>query len=197
MKFLVDLFPIIVFFGVYHQRDMYDATAAVMIACAVQTFGYRAVAKRFDRNHVLAIALVIPFGGLTLILRDPTFIKWNGTVEVWLLAIALVGSRYIGKKKPLLERMLGVIELPKKRWGQLNTAWASFLFVLGVCNIIVAYGFKNDTWMKFRLFGMTGMSLAFVGAQMYWISKWVHEMRDEQTAKQEASATENPPPSDS
>ncbi len=54
MKFIIDLFPVIVFFVVYQQRDMFDATAAVMAACALQTFGNRAFAKEFDRNHLLA-----------------------------------------------------------------------------------------------------------------------------------------------
>jgi intracellular septation protein len=196
MKSLLDMLPVIVFFVAYYQSDLFGATAAVMVACGLQTFGYRLFAGKFDRNHLMALVLVLPFGGLTLLLRDPNFIKWNGTVELWLLAAALIGSRYVGKKKPLLERMMGVIELPKKRWEQLNTAWASFLFVQGVCNIVVAYGFEEKTWVNFRLFGMTGMSLAFVGAQMYWILKWVREMDDELAAKEEASGTENPPPSE-
>ena len=106
MKFVVDLFPVVIFFGVYQQTDMFAATAAVMLACVVQTFGYRFYSGKFDRNHVLAIALVMPFGALTLVLRDPMFIKWNGTVELWLLAAGLLGSQYIGDK-PLIERMMG------------------------------------------------------------------------------------------
>jgi len=171
MKFLVDLFPIIVFFGVYHQRDMYDATAAVMIACAVQTFGYRAFAQKFDRNHVLAIALVIPFGGLTLILRDPTFIKWNGTVELWMLAIGLIGSQYIGDK-PLIERMLGGgFELPNDLWRKLNLVWAAFFIFSGALNLYVAYGYEEATWVNFRMFGMTGLSVIFVACNMIWIMR--------------------------
>ena len=71
MKFFIDLFPVVVFFVVYQMRDMYDATAAVMLACAVQTFGYWLFAREFDRNHVLALALVIPFGdGDELCIRE-------------------------------------------------------------------------------------------------------------------------------
>ena len=68
MKFFIDLFPVVVFFVVYQMRDMYDATAAVMLACAVQTFGYWLFAREFDRNHVLALALVWPII-LTILLR--------------------------------------------------------------------------------------------------------------------------------
>ena len=171
MKFLVDLFPIVVFFAAYHQRDMYYATGAVMIACAIQTLGYRMVAGSFDRNHVMAFLLVLPFGALTLIFRDPTFIKWNGTVELWLLAVGLIGSQYIGDK-PLIERMLGSgVELPKELWRKLNYMWAVFFAFSGACNLYVAYNFAEETWVNFRLFGMTGMSLVFVAAVVLWIMR--------------------------
>ncbi len=171
MKFLVDLFPVIVFFVVYHQRDMYDATGAVMVACAVQTFGYRVSAGRFDRNHTFALVLVLPFGALTLLFQDPTFIKWNGTVELWLLAVGLIGSQYIGDT-PLIERMLGGgFELPKEMWRKLNFVWAVFFAFSGACNLYVAYRFEEETWVNFRMFGMTGMSIAFVAANMAWIMR--------------------------
>lgn len=171
MKFFVDLFPIIVFFAAYHQRDMYFATGAVMIACAIQTLGYRLTAGSFDRNHVMAFVLVLPFGALTLILRDPTFIKWNGTVELWLLAIGLIGSQYIGDK-PMIQRMLGSgFELPKPLWRKLNYVWAAFFAFSGALNLYVAFNFEEETWVSFRLFGMTGLSIAFVAANMVWIMR--------------------------
>jgi intracellular septation protein len=171
MKFLIDLFPIVVFFFVYQQRDLYDATLAVMIACAFQTFGYRLFAKQFDRNHILALALVVPFGALTLIFRDPTFIKWNGTVELWLLAIGLIGSQYIGDQ-PLIQRMLGGgLELPEPIWRKLNFIWATFFVATGAANLYVAYNYEEETWVNFRMFGMTGLSVVFVAANLVWIMR--------------------------
>ena len=192
MKFLVDIFPVVAFFAAYYQSDMYGATAAVMLACALQTVGYRIFAGDFDRNHVLALGLILPFGVLTLVLRDPTFIKWNGTVELWILALALIVSQFVGEK-PLIERMMGALELPRERWRQLNVAWVLFFLFSGSCNIVVAYGFDEETWVNFRLFGMIGMSIVFVGLQTIWIVKWVREM-DEAAARQEASLATAPLP---
>jgi intracellular septation protein len=171
VKFLIDLFPIIAFFGAYQWSDMFVATAVVMVACAVQTFGYRLVSGEFDRNHLLALILVLPFGALTLLLRDPMFIKWNGTVELWFLAVALLVSQYVGEK-PLIERMMGEgLVLPPKIWRQVNLAWVLFFLFSGACNIYVAYNFEEATWMNFKMFGMTGMSIAFVALQMVWIMR--------------------------
>ncbi len=183
MKFLVDLAPVIIFFGVYHQREMYAATAAVMIACTIQTLGWRLFGGSFDRNHVLALALVVPFGALTLLLRDPTFIKWNGTVELWLLAVGLIGSQYIGDK-PLIERMLGAgaLELPSEMWRQLNFTWAAFFLFSGAANLYVAYNFEEKTWVNFRMFGLTGMSIAFAAANFVWIMRNAPPPEDSETS---------------
>ena len=171
MKFIVDLFPIVIFFGVYQQTDMYAATAAVMVACMLQTFGYRLFSHQFDRNHVLALVLVLPFGALTLVLRDPMFIKWNGTVELWLLAAALFGSQFIGDKS-LIERMAGGgLDLTPEIWRRLTWAWILFFVFSGACNIYVAYSWEEAAWMNFKMFGMTGMSIVFVAAQMVWIMR--------------------------
>lgn len=181
MKFLVDLAPILLFFVAYHQRDMYDATAVVMIACVFQTLGWRLYAGEFDRNHVLAVALVIPFGGLTLLLRDPTFIKWNGTIELWLLAGGLVGSQFIGDR-PLIERMLGAggLDLPDAMWRRLNAIWAIFFFACGALNLYVAYGYEEETWVNFRLFGLTGLSIVFVAANFVWIMRNAPPIEEEE-----------------
>jgi intracellular septation protein len=197
MKFLIDLFPVVVFFAAYHQRDMFYATGAVMIACAIQTIGYRLFAGSFDRNHVMAILLVLPFGALTLVFRDPTFIKWNGTVELWLLAVGLIGSQYIGDK-PMIERMLGSgFELPQELWRKLNIVWATFFAFSGACNLYVAYQFEEETWVNFRLFGMTGMSLVFVAANMLWILRVAPEPDTIESSTSTLGSTDpTPDPSD-
>jgi intracellular septation protein len=172
VKFLVDLAPIILFFVAYQQRDMYFATGVVMVACAIQAVGWRLFSGQFDRNHVLAVVLVLPFGGLTLALRDPMFIKWNGTIELWILTIGLVGSQYIGDR-PLIERMLGAggLDLPDEMWRRLNAIWAIFFFVCGSLNLYVAYNFAEETWVNFRMFGLTGLSIAFVVLNFVWIMR--------------------------
>jgi intracellular septation protein len=133
----------------------------------------------------MALVLVLPFGTLTLVFQDPTFIKWNGTVEVWLLAVGLLASQYIGDK-PLIERMLGEgFDLTPKIWRQLNFAWIAFFLFSGACNLYVAYGYDEATWMNFKMFGMTGMSVVFVVAQMAWI---IRVMPPQDTPEDEGTA---------
>ena len=66
MKILFDLLPAIIFFAFYAFGDIYAATAAVIVACVLQTFGYRFAAGSYDKSHLLVLGLAIVFGGATL-----------------------------------------------------------------------------------------------------------------------------------
>ena len=55
--------------------------------------------------HALSTVLVLVFGGATLLFHDPRFLKVKPTLLLWLLALAFLGSQWIGRK-PLAQRML-------------------------------------------------------------------------------------------
>ena len=98
MKIAFDLVPVIVFFAFYAFGDIYLATAALMVACVVQTFGFRMATGAFNKAHWLTLVLAMIFGGATLALRDPEFIKIKPTLTYGLTAVAFLGSHFIGKK---------------------------------------------------------------------------------------------------
>lgn len=171
MKLLYDFFPILLFFIAYKVYDIYVATAVAIAAAFVQTGLYWLKHRRFENTHLLTLGLLVLFGGLTLALHDPVFIKWKPTLVNWLFAIGFLGSLFIGRK-PLVERMMGhAVRLPAPVWSRLNWAWIWFFVVMGVLNLYVAYNFSEDTWVNFKLFGMLGLTLAFVIAQSLYLSR--------------------------
>ncbi len=175
MKMLFDFFPVLLFFIVYKMYDIYAATAVLIIACAIQTFGHRMIKGRFENAHLITLVLVALFGGLTLYLQDETFIKWKPTAINWLFAIVFIGSQYIGEK-PIIERMMGAnISLPAVVWTKLNLAWAIFFIVLGALNIYVAFSFDTDTWVNFKMFGLMGLTFAFIIAQSVYLMPYLKE----------------------
>jgi intracellular septation protein len=114
MKLLYDFFPILLFFIAYKVYDIYVATAVAIAAAFVQTGLYWLRHRRFENTHLLTLGLLVVFGGLTLILHDPVFIKWKPTLVNWLFAIGFIGSQFIGRK-PLVERMMGhAVSLPAR-----------------------------------------------------------------------------------
>lgn len=115
-------------------------------------------------------ALVTVFGGMTLILRDPDFIKWKVTAVNWLFAAAFLGSQLFGQKT-FTERLMGhAVELEPALWRQLNTLWIINFAVLGALNLYVMYNFDEQTWVYFKTWGMIGLSLLMAVGQALWIS---------------------------
>ena len=159
MKFIADFFPILLFFGAYHLYDIYVATA-VAVAAAVVQVGYQWLSRRrVPTMHWVTLGLLVVFGGLTLFLRDPTFIKWKPTVVNWLFAAAFLLAPMVSSRT-LIERLMGhSVSLPDAAWRKLNLAWIAFFVALGALNLIVAYRFTEAVWVNFKLFGLMGLTL--------------------------------------
>jgi len=171
MKFLYDFFPIVLFFIAYKRYGMYVATAVIIVSSLLQV-GYSWFRHRkVEKMHLITLVIVVVFGGLTLILQDPVFIKWKPTVVNWLFAVAFLGSQFIGAKT-LVERMMSTqIELPSPVWRRLNLTWVAFFIVSGAANIYVAYNYSEDTWVNFKLFGVLGLTIGFIIIQAFYISR--------------------------
>lgn len=173
MKFLYDFFPILLFFIAYKIYGIYAATAVAIAASFVQVGWYWLKHQRFENMHLITLALLVVFGGLTLFLQDETFIKWKPTVINWLFGLVFLGSQFIGKKT-IVERMMGAnIELPAAIWPRINMAWALFFVFLGFVNMYVMHNFDTDTWVNFKLFGMTGLTLVFVLGQGLYLARFM------------------------
>ncbi|HQR02663.1 MAG: septation protein A [Proteobacteria bacterium] len=176
MKFLFDLFPVILFFIAFKFSGIYTATAVAIATTAAQIGWVKWRHGKIDTMLWISMALITFFGGATLLLRDEAFIKWKPTVLYWLFAGLLLGGRILfGKNlmRPLLEAQLS---LPEPVWRKLNTAWILFFVFMGIANLLVAfYFFRDDTdaWVDFKLFGGMGFTFVFVIAQGFALSKYL------------------------
>jgi intracellular septation protein len=123
MKFLLDFFPIVLFFIVYKTMGLYAAIYAMIGATAVQMLIARYRTGKFENVHLITFGLLVVLGGITLALRDPAFLMWKVSVLYVVFALVLIASIWIGNK-PLLERMLGKeLDLPKVVWQQMSWVW--------------------------------------------------------------------------
>ncbi|MDH3633000.1 MAG: septation protein A [Gammaproteobacteria bacterium] len=160
---------------------IYLATLAAIVVTLIQVVLAAIIVKKVEKMPLITLALLLFFGGATLALKDPAFIQWKPTAINWLFALVFLGSHVIGKK-PLIQRMMGhAITIEEQRvWVQLNLAWIGFFVVSGIANMIVApeidpFGlqFSEDTWVDFKLFGLMGMTIAFVIAQAFFLARYM------------------------
>lgn len=196
MKLLLDFFPIVLFFAAYKlgpaftpadypwlkENPIYLATVVAIIASVLQVAYTWVKNRKVENMHLISLVLIVVFGGATLYLRDPQFIKWKPTVLNWLFGVVFLGSHVIGKKT-VIERMLGAqLELPPPVWSRLNLAWAAFFIVIGAINLYVAFSghFDEQAWVNFKLFGMLGLTFLFVILQSFYLSRHLPEAKPEE-----------------
>ena len=178
MKLLYDFFPILLFFVAYKLYGIYAATATAIVATFIQVGLFWLKNRRVEKMHVITLAIIIVFGGATLLLRDPVFIKWKPTVAYWLFALTFLGSQFIGERC-IIERMMGhAIHTTRTVWTRLNLAWVAFFIAMGFVNLYVAYNYAEATWVNFKLFGLMGLTLVFVVGQGLVLARYVHEQPD-------------------
>lgn len=175
MKLLFDLFPIILFFVAYKLVDIYAATAVAIAASFAQIGWLKLRAKPIEPMQWTGLAIIAVFGGLTLLWHDETFIKWKPTVLYGLFALVLAGGKLFFGRDLIRAAMGKQLSLPDPVWTRLNLAWMLFFAVMAVLNIAVAYSFSTDAWVNFKLFGTLGLTLVFVIAQGFYLSRFLEE----------------------
>ncbi len=183
MKFLYDLFPLLLFFAAFKFYDIYAATAVAIAASFAQVGYFWFRHHRVETMHVVTLAVIAVFGGLTLLLHDDTFIKWKPTLVYWILGALVLASQWFGRKT-IVERMMSAqIALPAQVWKRLNLSWGIFFAALGAVNLYVAfyYGLDLDAetrqgiWVNFKVFGLLGITLLFVVVQAFFMSKHMQD----------------------
>ena len=198
MHILIEFFPIIIFFIAYKfyaqipvhfiesintlmpvnltpgsvTDSIYFATLIAIIISGFSVIIHYLKNRVVNKNQALTFVLFIIFGGATLLLRDPLFIKWKPTVINLIFALLFLGSAFIGKK-PIIERLLGkAISAPRHIWLKLNVSWVIFFSGIAAINLYIAYNFSEEAWVNFKLFGMIGLTFIFIIMQLIILNRY-------------------------
>jgi intracellular septation protein len=175
MKFLFDIFPLLVFFASYKWAGMHEETAQAFINSNLSSFIYGgaitaaqapiiiatiagivatvlqilyliARGRKVDGALWLSLILFVFFGGLTIYFHDDNFIKWKPTIIYWCFAVAMIVAQWHFKKNLMRKAMEKQIKLPDEVWHRINMAWITFFVVMGFINLFVAFVlFRADT----------------------------------------------------
>ena len=200
MKFLFDIFPVILFFAAFKGAEHFPAeaidlagsligdgvtatTAPVFLATVtaiVATFlqiGWLKVKRRkIEPMLWISLAVIVVFGGLTLWLKNEMFIKWKPTILYWVFAAILTFAHVTHRN--FMTKLLGTqIQLPPAAWNKLQLAWIGFFFVTGILNLLVAFTCETETWVNFKLFGILGLTLVFALGLGFWMVKITEQLK--------------------
>jgi len=175
MKFLFDLFPVVLFFVAFKLFDIYIATAAAIVATFAQIGWLKWKRRKIDKMMWVTLAIIVTLGGATLVLHDETFIKWKPTVLYWAFGVALAAAELLFRKNLIRAALAEQVSAPDAVWTKLNWSWVAFFAFMGAVNLYVAFNFPTDTWVNFKVFGGMGLMLVFVVLQAVFLARHIEE----------------------
>jgi intracellular septation protein len=173
MKLLFEMFPIILFFTVYKFKDIYIATAVAIVASILQIVYTYIENKKIEPPMLIGLAVIIIFGGATLIVREELFIKWKPTVLYWIFSLIMIIGRLIFKKNFIYELLHKQMEAPSNIWEKMNIMWILFFTAIGGLNLYIVYNYSTDIWVNFKLFGILGCMILFIVIQAVMIAPYL------------------------
>ncbi len=171
----IDWGPLSVFFGGYAGWDIFIATAAMLAATALALVLSLAWLRHVPLTALVSAALLAIFGGLTLWLNDPAYLKLQSTLISGFISLVLFGALVL--RQELLRRLFGtVLPLNAEGWRMLTVRSAIFFAALAGLNELIARTQTTDIWVDFNVFGTTSLSLIFVVAQVPLVKR--HRVTD-------------------
>lgn len=170
LKHAINFAPVVVFFVsffIFKRINLADpslafvyATGVLVAASIVAIIVSFWVEKRLAWIPLIATIFAVPFGILTFIFKDPSFIKIKVTVVCLIFAAVLFGALLM--KKNLLKSFLGQsLNLKDEAWPKLTLYYGLFYLATGLANEWVWRTQSDAFWVSWKLGSMIGGPIIF------------------------------------
>lgn len=179
LKLVLEIGPIAVFFLAYRLAPVADGLSASERQLEQILFSTKVfvptillsllaswlLAGRLPRMAVITAIVVTIFGGLTLALRDDTFVKMKPTILYTLFA-GILGFGLLRGQSYLRYLMDELIPMREEGWMKFTVRFVVFYLALAIVNEIVWRHFGTDRWVDFRTFVLPAANFLFIIAQV-------------------------------
>src|SRR5574344_866943 len=161
---IIQLLPVIAWFLVYKTtKDLVLATGVIIVGCVLATMIEYFMTKKIEKMQIFLVVAVIIFGLPTVLLNDPTIIKWKVTVVNMLFALAIFVCQFLLKKNPFSMLFDKEIKLPEQAFATLSLSWMIFFIFAGLLNVVIAFYLPDlfgiteqqaeNLWVDYKTFG--------------------------------------------
>lgn len=179
LKIVLEIGPIAAFFLAYRLAPVPDglsiearqleqilfSTKVFVPTILLSLLASWLLAGRLPKMAVITAVVVTIFGGLTLILRDDTFVKMKPTILYSLFA-GILGFGLLRGQSYLRYLMDELIPMREEGWMKFTVRFVAFYLALAVLNELVWRRFGTDTWVDFRTFVLPIANFLFIMAQI-------------------------------
>ena len=179
VKLLLEVGPIAVFFLAYRmapvpeglgtserqlEQILFSTKVFVPTILAALAASY-ALTRRLPKMAVITAVVVTIFGGLTLLLRDDTFVKMKPTI-LYALFAGILGFGLMRGQSYLKYLMDELIPMREEGWMKFTHRFIAFYVLLAVVNEVVWRTWGTDAWVNFRTFVLPAANFLFIMAQV-------------------------------
>ncbi|QQN73700.1 inner membrane-spanning protein YciB [Croceicoccus sp. YJ47] len=179
LNLAIDYGPLLVFFIVYRwaSPDDYGNAVGEVLAVVKGTVAFIVAAlvalavSKWKLGHVtpmlmLSTALIVFFGGLTILFQDPVFVQVKPTIIYSLFAAALLIGVWRGKA--LLKYLLDAAfeGLSDRGWMKLSRNWGLYFIGLAVLNEVLRATLSFDSWLATKFYVFMPLSFLFTFSQL-------------------------------
>ena len=189
-QILTDLGPALLFMVTYNLANRFGDPAdaiywatGVFIPATLAAIAYAWFKqKRLPPMLIVTAVIVIVFGGLTLYLRDPIFVKIKPTIINLLWAAVIFGGLLVRVNVWKLLFQSAFPALPDKTWTVFAIRWGLFFIFLAALNEYIWRSYSEVFWANFKVFGMIPITLAFMALNLPLLMKHMPQDKKDQPA---------------
>ena len=176
-RMLLDFGPLLLFFGAnYLYSDLMLSVKVLVVATIVSLAASWVLERRISMMAAFGCAALVFFAGLTLYFDNELFIKIKPTILTLMFAAAIAGGRAMGRN-PLAAIMGSQVKLTNDGWRIMSWLWVAMFACSALANEIAWRTLSTDSWVTFKVFGLTGISFGFVLLSLPVIQK--HQINDQ------------------
>ena len=191
LKLVLEVGPIAVFFLAYRmapvdealpiaerqlEQILFSTAIFVPTILAALAASWR-LTRKLPRMAVITAVVVTIFGGLTLILRDDTFVKMKPTILYSLFA-GILGFGLLRGQSYLKYLMDELIPMQDAGWLKFTHRFVLFYLFLAALNEFVWRSYGTDAWVNFRTFVLPAANFLFIMAQLPLFQRYAVEKPD-------------------
>ena len=190
-KLILEIGPLIIFFLCYYKAPIPEnilndidaanlfkiifATKIFVPAILIALFISWLQTKKIAKMPLITAILVVVFGGLTIWLNNPVFIKMKPTI-IYLIFSAVLGYGLLNKKSYIKYLMGSAIPMNEEGWFLLSKRFAVFFIILALTNEIIWRFFSQDFWVNFKTFGLPILLIIFMAMQINLFNKYSNKI---------------------
>ena len=190
-KLVLEIGPLIIFFLCYYKAPIPEnivndkdaanlfkiifATKIFVPAILIALFISWLQTKQIAKMPLITAILVVVFGGLTIWLNNPIFIKMKPTI-IYIIFSAVLGYGLLNKKSYIKYLMGSAIPMNEEGWFLLSKRFAGFFIILALTNEIIWRFFSQDFWVNFKTFGLPILLIIFMAMQFNLFNKYSNKI---------------------